>query len=281
MIKCSKGCIPVEQCTPINKCLPNKILNPKTGRCVNLKGNLGKKIAKNSETSIKTKKEKKGPLNKSLNTKTNRCIKNKNKDKLVFKKKSVKINDPLNKKYRNMCDTGLISTQKITPLLEKLLSQIAEIQDVYCVANNNKLLAALDFSSKGKAFLKKQNLDLINKFIEYANQQGVKYLHNTKKGGMYLKSIFFLPKNYNQALKLMYILWYSDDFNNMEYQIAIGLLLDYNITNIIFFCKDKLGLIVTKKHIEIVKKKIKSLNITLDDLQKKYKIVLKSSIEYL
>ena len=61
-----------------------------------------------------------------------------------------------------------------------------------------------------KKLRKNYDVKLINHVLSYTNSKNVQYLHNTKTGGMYLKSIFFLPENYQNALKLMYILWYSD-----------------------------------------------------------------------
>ena len=53
------------------ECPPNKILNPKTGRCVNKTGKIGKQIIKN----LKTKPSKNCPPEKILNPKTERCVK--------------------------------------------------------------------------------------------------------------------------------------------------------------------------------------------------------------
>ena len=135
-----------------------------------------------------------------------------------------------------------------------------------------------------KKFLKyPSDVKLINKIIDYSNYKNVQYLHNQKTGGMYLKSIFFLPENYNEALKLMYLLWYYKEsgFDPLEKQISIGLLLDYSSDNIIFFCKEKMNTKITIKNINLVKNKLKKLKITLDMLQKDYKIIHKSVIENL
>ena len=192
-----------------------------------------------------------------------------------------KIKDPLSLKYRNICDVGLVS-KKVNPLLNDISIKTGEIHDVYCVANNNKKLAALDYSSYGKKKLYKYNVKLINKIIDYSNYKNVQYLHNKKTGGMYLKTIFFLPKNYNEALKLMYLLWYQDSkFNPLERQISIGLLLDYSHDNIIFFLNKTYDITITKKNIKLTENKLKNLKITLDMLQKDYKIVHKSVIENL
>ena len=103
-------------------------------------------------------------------------------------------------------------------------------------------------------------------------------LHNTKNGGMYLKTIFFLPHNYNKALKLMKILWYSE--SSIPYNmhtVSIGLLLGYDKDNIIYIShRDKLY--ITKKDIQNIKKKIDKMKVTLTELQGTYKIVHKISI---
>ena len=260
------------------KCTPDKILTPKN-RCVSRTGPTGLKLL--------AKSSKKCTSDKILTPK-NRCVSRTGPTglKLLAKplKKSTKIKDPLSLKYRNICDVGLVS-KKVNPLLNDISIKTGEIHDVYCVANNNKKLAALDYSSYGKKkFLKyPSDVKLINKIIDYSNYKNVQYLHNQKTGGMYLKSIFFLPENYNEALKLMYLLWYYKDsrFDPIEKQISIGLLLDYSHDNIIFFCKDKMYAKITKKKIKLVENKLKKLKITLDMLQKDYKIVHKSVIENL
>jgi hypothetical protein len=222
---------------------------------------------------------KKCKSNKILSS--NRCVSNTG---LKLQVKSKKIKDPLSLKYRTICDLGLVS-KKVNPLIHDISIKIGEIHDVYCVANNNKKLAALDYSSYGKKkFLKyPSDVKLINKIIDYSNYKNVQYLHNQKTGGMYLKSIFFLPENYNEALKLMYLLWYYKEsgFDPLEKQISIGLLLDYSNDNIIFFCKEKMNTKITIKNINLVKNKLKKLKITLDMLQKDYKIIHKSVIENL
>ena len=205
----------------------------------------------------------------------------KNKIKKSTDNKKKQIINPLASKYRKICDNGLVTQKKINPLLTDISNKIGEFIDVYCVSNNNKPLAALDFSAYGKKFLKKQDIKLINMVIDYANYKGIKYIHNKKIGGMYLKSIFFLPENYRNALKLMYILWYGNNFNNTEYQISIGLLLGYNIENIIYFLKKSYDITINKNDIKLVQNEIDKLNITLEDLQQKYNIVIKTSIENL
>ena len=84
----------------------------------------------------------------------------------------MNVLDPLELKYRNVCDTGLISKSKIDTNLLELSCIIGEFSDVYSVAKNNKELAVLDFSSYGKRKLKKLDLELINKVIDFCNYKG-------------------------------------------------------------------------------------------------------------
>ena len=247
------------------KCPKGKILNEVSGRCVNINGIIGLKI-------IKQKTQKKFKV----------IIKDKKtkKPKKTQKKFKVIIKDPIDIKY-NFCDKGLVSENKININISSYLEKIGEFNDVYCVSKGLKKLSGLDFSSYGKdKFRKSFNKDLINKVIDYCNYKNVHYLHNKKKGGMYLKSIFFLPKNINSALKLMYILWVPNSlFKQIETQIAIGLLFGYKEQNIIYFCRDKLGEYITNIHIKDVKNKISKLKITLVELQKANNIVYKTNID--
>ena len=144
------------------------------------------------------------------------------------KRTKRKMKDPLNID-KNFCDRGTISKQMIKT--DKRADSLGEIFDIYCVARHKKPLAALDFSTYGKNKYKKEHKTLKNRVLRYCNEQGVQMLHNKKKGGMYLKSIFYLPKNYKKALKLMYILWYPG-FPGQWYSIAIGILLGYKDSNI-------------------------------------------------
>ena len=238
------------------ECPPDKIFNPVSKRCVSKTSKKGKEI-------LKKISDKNNTQNKTLELKN-------------------QVKDPINIKYREVCDKGLIS-DSVNPLLYVLTYKIGEIHDVYCVSNNKKKLAALDYSSYGKKKLRKNyDVALINNVIDYSNSNNVQYLHNKKIGGMYLKSIFFLPENYEYALKLMYILWYPDsNFIGAEMNIAIGLLLDYDIDNIILFIKKNYSINKTKNDIKVVVSKIKKLKVTLEMLQKDFKIVHKTQIENL
>ena len=99
---------------------------------------------------------------------------------------------------KKLLNDGLVSesTNPRSNSEKKILNDLGEILDVLAVAYDLKPLAALDFTTYGRSKLKKGNVVFINKIIEFCVQQGVKYVHHTKSGGMYLKSIFFLPKNF-------------------------------------------------------------------------------------
>jgi hypothetical protein len=190
---------------------------------------------------------------------------------------SVKVKDPLPSKYHNLVDKGLVS-KNVNLDLKELSNKIGEIADVYSVSKGTKELAILDFSALGKRKLKKKDMVLINKIIDYCNYKGVQLLHNTKNGGMYLKTIFFLPPNYDSALKLMKILWYP--YSNIPINmrtVSIGLLLGYDVNNIIYISnRDNNNL--TQNDIISVQLKIDVMNVTLEDLQDIYKIVHKTTI---
>ena len=246
---CPPGCIP----SKISKCPKDKIINPKTGRCVSRNGIIGKSLVQNKKV-VQTKKVVTG-----------------------------NVKDPLDIKYRNICDTGLVCELNPSKNLIELSIQIGEFSDVYSVVNNNKPLAALDFSAYGRKKLKKLNLPLINDVIEYCNFKGIQMIHNTKIGGGYLKSICFLPHNYKNALKLMALLWYSNLIyklmTSIQFDIGIGLLLGYNIDNIIYFTYTKHKEVITIKDVLFMKKIIDKVNISLEDLQGTYKIVHYNAIK--
>jgi hypothetical protein len=251
---CPPGCIPsvnIQSKLILNYnkiCPSDKIYNPKTNRCVSKNGLVGKLLSK-----------------KTIKFKVKASV------------KAYKGKDPLPKKYQNLVDKGMVG-KDVNLKLQELSNKIGEISDVYSVAKGKKDLATLDFSSLGKRKLKKKDIILINKVIDYCNYKGVQMLHNTKNGGMYLKTIFFLPHNYNKALKLMKILWYSESSipYNMH-NVSIGLLLGYDIDNIIYI-SHRDNFYITKKDVLSVQKKIDKMKVTLEELQGTYKIVHKITI---
>jgi len=196
-----------------------------------------------------------------------------------YKKTSKQI-DPI-KRYE--CDVGEISRDTQTTISISLKKDIGEFADVYCVAKNEKKLAALDFSTLGKNKFRKLNRSLINKVIQYCNYKNVKALHNKKRGGMYLKTVFFTQKNYANALKLMDILWNPVHlFQPIDEQIAIGLLLGYKHKNIIAFVEKNYKIKLDPNKWKIVFKNIQAeinkMSVSLEDLNKHSKIVLLETI---
>ena len=194
--------------------------------------------------------------------------------------KSSKQIDPI-KKYE--CDVGRISKDTQTSISISLENKIGEFADVYCVSKNEKKLAALDFSLYGKNKLRKRNKALINKVIAYCNYKNVRALHNKKRGGMYLKTVFFTQKNYINALKLMDILWNPVHlFHPWDEQIAIGLLLGYKQKNIIVYIEKVYNIKIVRSKMNVVfkniKNKINKMSVSLKDLNKHSNIVLLETI---
>ena len=183
------------------------------------------------------------------------------------------------------CDRGGVSNDKRSSIYITLDEKLGEFVDVYCVSKNKKKLAALDFSTYGKNKLRKRNKSLINKIIEYSNYKKVKALHNKKRGGMYLNTVFFTQRNYKNALRLMDILWNPVLYfkNSIDEQIAIGLLLDYDKKNIIFFIEKTFDIKIDKKEVTMlfknIKTKINKMKVSLEDLNKHSNIVLLDTIE--
>ena len=156
-----------------------------------------------------------------------------------------------------------------------MFDNLGEMFDVLAVAYDLKPLAALDFTPYGKNKIKKLDIKMINKVIEFCNKRGVKYIHHAKIGGMYLKSIFFRPKNYQKAINLMYMLWKSPiSFNEPYVHFYIGKSLGYTDKNIKFFIKEKLGKTLTNNQIKEFNNKLNKDKYTIDDMKPlKIKIV--------
>jgi len=185
---------------------------------------------------------------------------------------------PINNKFLKSCLKAGISEDSNDDIVDKL--NIGEIFDIYCVANNKKPLAALDFSTYGINKLRKGNKKLINKVIDYCNYKGIQSLHNKKKGGMYLKTVFFQTKDYKKALKLMGILWYGNLTKDQnEYSFMIGKLLGYSNKDIKFFIKRNYNKNINPSDIKKYNKNLKKLDITLEDLNTNYNIIHLESIK--
>jgi len=193
----------------------------------------------------------------------------------------------LNELSLKYCKKGRISENPIPTKIITILDKYGELFDLLCVANGKKPLAALDFSNyRGIKILRRKlttkQKKVANQIIDYANKKGVKCLHNFKRGGMYLKSIFYLPKNKGNALKLMGILWYPYKYikkSNMIYQISIGLLLGYNKKNIQYFIKTRLDIEISIKEITKINQKLKNIKYTLDELNSYHRIEILDEIK--
>jgi hypothetical protein len=164
---------------------------------------------------------------------------------------------------------------------------IGEFLDVLAVAYGLKPLAGLDFSAYGRTKFKKLNKVKINAIIDFCNKQGVKSVYNFQKGGMYLKNIFYLPKNEHKALNLMAILWLDIKFtgntelNKMYHQFYIGASFGYTEKNIQFFLEQNFEKKLTDSQIEFIKAKLISDKFTIEDLNKDHKIQIKTTTKLL
>jgi len=191
--------------------------------------------------------------------------------KIFTRKKDI----PSKSLMKNLVDEGLISETDNKKSESSLFDKLGEMSGVLAVAYDLKPLAALDFTTYGKNKIKKLDIKLINKVIDFCNKRDVKYIHYAKRGGMYLKSIFFRPKNYQKAVNLMYMLWKSPISLNKPYvQFYIGKSLGYTETNIKFFIKEKLGKTLTENQIKEFNNKFNKDKYTIDDMKPlKIKIV--------
>jgi lipopolysaccharide cholinephosphotransferase len=224
-------------------CIDETILNVNTRRCVKQTGSIGKRIIKDQELEKSDELEKLEESDESEQS----------------KKESEELELDI------VCDKGAISEQKSKT---SKITNIGEFSDVYCVAKGIKPLAALDFSEYGIKKFKKLNVKYINKIIDFANSKGVQILHKKQKAGMYLKTVFFLPTNYNKALLLMHILWnYSKSDAQEEYGYMIGTLLGYSIENIKYFIKKTHNILITNKQISVYNKKLDNMKISLSELE--------------
>ena len=195
----------------------------------------------------------------------------------------VKLSKQIDPIKRYECDVGRISNDTRTSISVSLENKIGEFADVYCVSKNEKKLAALDFSTLGKNKLRKLNKSLINKVIAYCNYKNVRALHNKKRGGLYLKTVFFTQKNYINALKLMDLFWNPVlRFHPIDEEIAKGILLGYKQKNIITYIEKTYNIKIVRSKIPLIFKNIKNdlnkMSVSLEDLNKHSNIVLLETI---
>lgn len=155
-----------------------------------------------------------------------------------------------------MCDRGKVSRTPVPPT--NLEQKVGEWFDVKCVAEGKKPLAALDYSNYGRK--KIRNKDLVRSII--AHSKGVQVLHMQKEGGMYLKTIFFKPRQFENAKRLMYLLWFNHGSDPIFYHYTIGKLLGYSLPNIEYFLKRTL----TKELVQQFNIIIKNTKVSMDQL---------------
>ena len=254
----------------------------------NIGGSNKKKTRKSKTRKSKTKKSntKKSNTKKSNTKKSNikkSNIKKSNTKKSNIKKK-VRFSFSLSqlKPFLKYCDDGIVSeTEKQTDALDiSTMFDIGEFFDVYCVANNKKPLAALDFSTRGINKFKKMNKKLINDLIDYLNKNNINYIQYKGKGTMYLNTVFYKKNNINNAIKLMDVLWGNNRlFRGLNYNIAIGVLLGYSDKNIIYFMKRNHGMTLSNKQLNDIKKKIKNYKVSFVDLKKNDKFEIYETIK--
>ena len=143
---------------------------------------------------------------------------------------------------------------------------VGEIYDLFCVSNDNKPLALLDFSSDE---YKNKNKELIHKIIEYANYKSVKGLYYNDK------TIYYKTEHYKDAITLMGLIMlplkYTQD--STEYHVMVGLLLGYSVENIIYFIKLNYNSIITEDMVSMIKDKLDHLEIKCEDINSKIKYI--------
>lgn len=140
-----------------------------------------------------------------------------------------------------------------------LVSNLNEVFDVYCVVNRKKPLAGLDWSTHGRRKYRCMNVPLINQVIAMANQFGVKWIQYKCKGGVYLNTIFYLSDLEQHAIALTKLIWDEDctEFELVDKQIAIGLLLGYYTSNISGFIKHNYQCEIPQSNICTIKQQLK------------------------
>jgi hypothetical protein len=152
-------------------------------------------------------------------------------------------------------DGNFVKKRKISPVE----TELGEFFDLFCTVRGTKPLAALDYSVYGQRKYQRMNLPLINQIIEEANRHSVQWIHNSTRGGIYLKTLFFHATHRHQALALAKLLW--DDpvpplFAGVDKIIAIGILLGYSAPNIIGFLRYNYDLHLSLSDLQIIEEKV-------------------------
>ena len=125
-----------------------------------------------------------------------------------------------------------------------------------------KPIAVFDFKYKKKDYRKKKNASLINEIIDFANNNKIKSLQLNKRGGMYMKTIFYYQHQKKNAYKLAYILWANNIkpiYKGILKSYFIGVLLGYDYKNINYFYLKNYNIEYIKEHYNFIKEELKNM----------------------
>lgn len=137
-----------------------------------------------------------------------------------------------------------------------LESNLNEVFDVYCVMKLKKPLAGLDWSDYGRQKYRRMNIPLINQVMSMAHHHGVKWIQYRCRGGIYLNTIFYMSDHEQHAIALTKLIWDEKcEFSPTYKQVAIGLLLGYDKSNIEGFIKYN-GYEVSQPDIQLVEQQL-------------------------
>lgn len=157
------------------------------------------------------------------------------------------------------CDKGRISKNKVPNE-----PSIGEWADVWCVATGKKPLATLDYSDQGRKKIK--NKTLVRKIIAYANSKGVQALHIQRKDGAYTKTVFFKPRQFENAKRLMYVMWFDQGPSPALFDYIMGKLLGYSLPNILYFIETRNGKKLNSVQVKMFNLIIKKVKVTMEML---------------
>ena len=137
--------------------------------------------------------------------------------------------------YGRINKYGEFTIDKYNETYEK--QKLGVFYDIYCVAIRKKPLAGINLTTQyGIQFIKdslksgEMNKTNVQNVIEYINHEKLPCIQWLEEGN-YLRNVYYNEKNkdgFKNAMKLILIL-HTDyyDINELEYHIAIGVLLGY------------------------------------------------------
>lgn len=174
----------------------------------------------------------------------------------------------LDKLKKENCNLGRIGSIQ-TEMKQQIDNEVGEFFDLLCVAQRKKPIAAFDYNKYNKESnkLKKSrygrflNKKLINDIIEFSNNNNIMGIQLNKKGGMYIKHIFYYKSQEKNMIKLAYILWSEDKNIKLLHDYSIGVLLGYNYDNINQFYIKNYNINYTKDEDKYLRKIIKEFKV--------------------